>query len=76
MQVGCFVFAIILVLYVTTTYVTDDESGLSDQQQSSSDEPPYYIHLSHSFWPAVRHFVNSKRRVSNCKNGVWHQMSY
>ena len=41
----------------------------------------YFIYKSlwpvlHSFWPAVRRIVNSKRRSSNCKNGVRHQMSY
>jgi hypothetical protein len=41
----------------------------------------YFIYKSlwpvlHSFWHAVRHIVNSKRCSSNCKNGVWHQMSY
>ena len=47
MEVGCFVFAIILVLYITKVKAVwpddlDDESGSSDQQQSFNDELPYY----------------------------------
>jgi hypothetical protein len=49
MEVGCFVFALILLLYITKVKAVwpddlDDESGSSDQQQSFNDEVPYYTY--------------------------------